>query len=88
MNPVAQRGKNQPKRREVAANPRVRVRAAPTLAHDIVHNRHKEAPHDSLFDGIMGMRKLFQVLDLNQRSLRDGFTVRSLCPLGQPGSCT
>lgn len=50
-------------------------------------SRHKENPMIS-FWGNHGAINLFQVLDLNQRSLRDGFTVRSLCPLGQPGSRT
>ena len=29
---------------------------------------------------------LCQVMDSNQRSLRDGFTIRSLWPLGQPSA--
>ena len=54
MNPVAQRGKNQPKRREVAANPRMRARGTGACDNTVGWVDNKEKPHDFLFDGIRG----------------------------------
>ena len=81
MNSVARSGKSQPTRRKFTANPHVRT--APALA--TIQCTIDIKKHPMMSPIVHQGRCLFQVLDLNQRSLRDGFTVRSLCPLGQPG---